>query len=265
MICNNVFNICIAHYILKIEIWSPEGLSLQVINTLIIWYISQTLYHSMYLNWTLRWIRLKWNYRSTPILKFQNRFNAEYVLPTYPITSRYCSYLSDIYFLCFFGYLVPSSSLLGLVTFVTYYFIDKVNILKRSSYHPNYSYFLAEKAIRMVQSSTLMFTLGNYLFAYILTGRRYNPVNLLAIIISVIYMMVIWGNKKRVKCFDDYVVYEEKSFTDCMSEDKFFDTYGSLNPATKLSSKDTRKRTYLGVTAPTYASPAKSTAPHEQA
>lgn len=77
--------------------------------------------------------------------------------------------------------------------------------------------------------------------------------------------MVVWGDKKRIRCFDDYVVYEEKSFTDCINEDKFFDTYGSLNPATKLSSKDRRKKVYLGVTAPANATPSKATAPEEQA
>lgn len=75
VIFNNVFNICLAHYILKIEVWSPEGLCQQVVNTLIVWYITQSMYHSMYLYWALRWIKLKLKYRTWPILKFQNRYN----------------------------------------------------------------------------------------------------------------------------------------------------------------------------------------------
>ena len=185
----------------------------------------------------IRWIKLKWKYRSTPILKFQNRYNAEYVLPTFPITSRYSSYLSDLYYLCFFSYLAPFSTVIGIPMFLTYYFIDKVNILKRSSFHPNYSYFLTDKVIHLAQSSTLLFTLGNYLFSFILTGVKYNPVNLISVVVSILYLMVVWGDKKRVRCFEDYIVYEEQSYSDCVNENKFFDTYNSLNPATKLSSQ----------------------------
>ena len=155
IICNQIINICVAHWILKIDIWSPEGLAIQVVSTLIIWYITQVLYHALYLSWFWRWLRLKWNHQRTPILKFQNRFNQDYQLPSFPMTSRYSSYLSDLYFLCFFGYLTPLCVLLGLVMFLSYYLVDRINVLKRSSFHPNYSFFLIDKVVHLAQSSVV--------------------------------------------------------------------------------------------------------------
>lgn len=58
----------------------------------------------------------------------------------------------------------------------------------------------------------------------------------MSVVISIAYIMIVWGNKRRIRCFEDYVVYEKLSYSDCIKDDKFFDTYSSLNPATKLGS-----------------------------
>ena len=48
----------------------------------------------------------------------------------------------------------------------------------------------------------------------------------------------------------EHTQYEKMSYSDCVKEAKFFHTYYSLNPATKLASNNRKNKQLIGVNEP---------------
>ena len=97
------------------------------------------------------------------------------------------------------------------------YFLDRINLLRRSSFHPNYSFSLARTAIRLLQTTVSIHAMGNFISGWIVKGTWYQPVNMIALMLTILYNIFIWGvvGNKRHPCFYTTALYENLTYTDC--------------------------------------------------
>lgn len=146
--------------------------------------------------------------------------------------------------------MVPFGSLVIIAIYLIQYFADKFFLLKYSSFHPTYSYALLKKCLILAETSVFAFALGNYLTSLMYHGRWFQPVNLFALGVSLIFTILVWIEPIRNLCVRSHTMYEQSSYSDCVQENKFFHTYYSLNPTTKLSSGNRKTKAYIGVNYP---------------
>lgn len=77
----------------------------------------------------------KWlKYRNkTEVSKFQRDLNQEYERAEFDVVDRYSYYILQIYACSFYAYLTPIATPCLVVTLVIQYWVDKLNLFKRSS------------------------------------------------------------------------------------------------------------------------------------
>lgn len=211
-----------------VGVWDRNGLAVQVFVIMVVALIIEMFLAIVNWPWLWRWISLKCKYRpAEPILEFQFIYNNEYELPDFKIAEKFNFYLWQSYFLSFYSYIVPASSIVGLIAIGAHYFIDRINLLKRSSFHPNYSFTLAKTASKLLQTTVFIHALGNFIEGWILKGTWYQPLNIVTLLITIIFMIFIWGvvANKIHPCFYTTHVYENITYTDADNQGKFFHSY----------------------------------------
>ena len=109
-------------------------------------------------------------------------------------------YVNKLFLISFFSYLVPYGSIMGVLFYLCRYAIDRVYLLKFSSFHPRYSYDLTQKAVTLASTSILIFAIGNYLNKWLYFGLWFQPVNLVSLVLAIIFTGLIW-NEKIAKLF----------------------------------------------------------------
>lgn len=159
-------------------------------------------------------------------------------------------YVNQLYFISFFAYLVPFGSIMGVAFYVARYIIDRIMLLKFSSFHPRFSYDLTQKATTLAGTSILVFAIGNYLNKWLYFGKFIQPVNMVSLLLAILYTIFIWIEKIRRIFTKSHTFYEKLSYTDCINKTNFFHTYNSLNPATKLANYGRTHVEYVGVQRP---------------
>jgi hypothetical protein len=125
--------------------------------------------------------------------------------------------------------LVPASSIIGLIAIGVHFFLDRINLLRRSSFHPNYSFALAKTSVRLLQTTVFVHAFGNFVSGWILKGTWYQPVNIITLMITIVFMIFIWGiiAKKIHPCFYSIVGYEQLTYSESDKLGKFFHSYQS--------------------------------------
>lgn len=84
---------------------------------------------------------------------------------------------------------------MGILFFICKYAIDRVYLLKFSSFHPRYSYDLTQKAVTLASTSVLLYAIGNYLNKWLYFGSWWQPVNLISLILATLFTGIIWHEK----------------------------------------------------------------------
>lgn len=86
---------------------------------------------------------------------------------------------------------------MGVFFYIARYTIDRIMLLKFSSFHPRYSYDLTQKAVTLAATSVLVFAIGNYLCKWLYFGKWVQPVNLISLGLASIFTAIIWIEKIR--------------------------------------------------------------------
>ena len=216
-------------------IWDRNGLAVQVLVIMVGVSLIEVLLNILNWRWVWRWLKLKFSHRpGEPILEFQVAYNEEYQLPEFDLAMKYNYYLWTAYFLAFFSYLVPASNIIGLIVLSLQYCIDRINLFRRSSFEPNYNFLLGRSAMRLFQTTIFVQALGNFISGWILKHTWYQPVNIISLMITILFVIFIWAivGNKRHPCYYFSTVFEQFTYTDCVSQGKFYHSYQSMNPAT---------------------------------
>lgn len=144
---------------------------------------------------------------------------------------------------------MPAGSIIGIIGIAANYFLDRINLLRRSSFHPNYSFSLSKTAIRLLQTTVFIHALGNFISGWIGKGTWYQPINIIALLITIAFMIFIWGivGNKPHPCYYSTTLYENLTYTECERQGKFFHSYQSENPATRNDDFNRMDEKYYGI------------------
>lgn len=164
IICNQIVNPFAVNLLLGNLIWRSNGLTSQIINLLTISIVLNLVRSIINPRNIWKWIQFKWNYwNAPPILRFQENYNEEVAHNRFEVYEKYMFYVNQLFLISFFAYLVPFGSLMGVGFYIARYTIDRVILLRFSSFHPRYSYDLTQRAVNLAATSILVFAIGNYL------------------------------------------------------------------------------------------------------
>ena len=242
LLISSFFNIVLSTMVvwkfMDVGVWDRNGLAVQVFVIMSAALIIEIFLSIVNWPWVWRWIYLKYKYRpAEPILEFQMNYNEEYELPDFKIAERYNFYLWQSYFLSFYSYLIPASSIIAIISIGAHYFLDRVNLFRRSSFHPNYNFLLSKTAARLFQTTVFIHALGNFIEGWIIKGTWYQPINIISLLITIAFMIFVWGivANKIHPCYYTTTEFENNTYTDASNSGKFFHSYQSENPASKNS------------------------------
>ncbi len=124
---------------------------------------------------------------------------------------------------------------MGLIAVGAHYFLDRINLFRRSSFHPNYSFVLAKTACRLFQTSVFIHALGNFIEGWIVKGTWYQPVNIISLMIAIAFIIFIWGivGDKVHPCYYTTKAFETTTYTEADNQGKFYHSYQCENPASR--------------------------------
>jgi hypothetical protein len=128
----------------------------------------------------------------------------------------------------FYCYLVPVGLLATAAIFGIQYWIDKVKLLKFSSEYKELGYFLSRVIFKVFEGSLLVFTVGNLIFSTVIYGEsRIDIINIISLGIAFVYTCIVMFASQTLerKLFDSYETFEKNSYSQCLSEEKFIETY----------------------------------------
>lgn len=115
------------------------------------------------------------------------------------------------------------------------YWIDKINLFKRSSLYENGNLAVSNHAVKVIQFS-LLFYAASWLFFSDLNQGKVSIKTFIGIGFAFLYVLFTLAAPQKLKRWmvgreaaSDKYIYDE-----CLSDGKFNDTYWSTNPATCL-------------------------------
>lgn len=168
---------------------------------------------------------------------FQIQLNEIYEKPHFEIAERYSYYIVQIFTASFYAYLAPIGILFLTVTFAVQYWVDKINLFRRSSALYDVDFVLSRNAIKLFESSLFVFAAGNFLFSMVMHHKYVNWVNVMGLVIAFVYVLVIVFMPTKIeKYFMDKEGYfpEHVTYSRCIKDKKFRQNYWTSNPATKF-------------------------------
>ncbi len=92
----------------------------------------------------------------------------------YDIGKRYAEILETIWFTFMYLSLIPMGSILTLIGIGFYYWVDKYNLLRRSSIHENVSGNFSIIALKMLDFILVLIPLGWIIFDYYIKTPKYS-------------------------------------------------------------------------------------------
>lgn len=122
---------------------------------------------------------------------FQLDLNKEIEKVEFDVVDRYSYYILQIYACSFYSYLAPIATPCLIVTFLAQYWIDKLNLLKRSTCKNQMDFALSRTMLKIFETSLFVFAAGNFIFSIVLHNNYVNPVNVASLIITGIYSCFI--------------------------------------------------------------------------
>ena len=97
---------------------------------------------------------------------FQIRINKIYELTEFDIAGRYSYYILQLFTISFYAYLIPIGSLAVGVIICFQYWVDKINMFKRSCNKYNFSYTFSQNIIIVGELSLLIYAIGTLIFSF---------------------------------------------------------------------------------------------------
>lgn len=131
-------------------------------------------------------IKVKLNYGKTDVP--QSKANKIMEYPEYYLGKRYAQIMKTMWFTIFYSYLIPIASIISLLGIVLYYFIDKYNLLRRSSLKQTMSNVISNRMMKVLDFSLLFLISGFILFD--LQIRNYVSIqSIVMFVIAVAYLV----------------------------------------------------------------------------
>ena len=132
---------------------------------------------------------------------FQRDLNYEYEHASFSLIEKYSKYLYLLLFVSFYANLTPIICPVFLVYMFLIYWVDKINLFKRSrlSYRTNFA--IARSAVKIMESSIFFFSLGSNLFYFFIFNQiSYFLIISLAIsfLFALFLLFVPYGLEKKV-------------------------------------------------------------------
>lgn len=81
---------------------------------------------------------------------------------------------------------------MGIIFYLIRYFIDRIMLLRKNSFHPSLTYNLTQRAMVLAETSIFVFALGNYVNKWLYFHKWLQPINLISLGIAAIYTILIW-------------------------------------------------------------------------
>lgn len=125
--------------------------------------------------------------------KFQIELNRQFQYIEFDIINRYVNYLVLVYASFFYAYLIPITIPFLAIIFFLQFWIDKINLFKRSSHPRNFSFFLTRIILKAFEASIFIFALGVFVFGIYIHNTPINILNLVTLGISIIYLWFLIG------------------------------------------------------------------------
>lgn len=107
---------------------------------------------------------------------------------SYDVGKRYAEILQSMWFTFLYVSLIPMGSVLTLVGIGFYYWVDKYNLLRRSSIKENVSGKLSVVAIKLLDLVLLFMPLGQIIFDHFLRGEC-QLVSCVTLVVAVVYIV----------------------------------------------------------------------------
>jgi hypothetical protein len=144
----------------------------------------------------------------------------------YDVGKRYAEVLESMWFTFLYVPLIPMGAFLTAIGTGLYYWVDKYNLLRRSSVKENVSGKLSITALTFLDLVLVFFALGQIIFDYFLR-HHVNTASIVQLVVAVIYICLPLN--KIIDIFNKENFYlEEKSYRD--AKDSFKDNYMDLHP-----------------------------------
>jgi hypothetical protein len=193
-------NTALIYYIISVfadkdndDLLSASGLVYQITSLIttsgIIQIFSNLAYPSAIMNDFFLW----WNHtrhEGEEIQLYQVHLNKAYEKAEFDIAARYAYYLLQLYTVSFYAYIVPITVPAIIIILILQYWVDKVNLFRRSSLYYEMHYSLSRDIGKMAELSILMFAGGATFFSYKVHGGV-PKVILAALIIAAVYSLVV--------------------------------------------------------------------------
>ena len=233
---NTALSYCIISLLIDHNIWSRSGILVQVGILFIFTAVVQIITNIIYLPSVKRlWTLSNYN-RGAPIPRYQDRFNREYALPEFDLGGRFAYFLLQLFLISFFSYVIPLCVPLTLLVFIVHYYLDRINLFSRSSMNEHFGLGALRTMYKLMESSILVFALGNAFWSGFFHIPVSRPLNIIAISIAVFYVAWIWlvpfASEVKVICYRPR--FEMLSYDECLRSNRFEQTYRMMNPATNL-------------------------------
>ncbi len=107
----------------------------------------------------------------------------------YDIGKRYAEVLESIWFTFLYVSLIPMGSFLTLIGIGLYYWVDKYNLLRRSSIHENVSGKLALFSMTLLDLILIFMPLGEIIFDHYIR-KHVNTGPIVCLILGIIYVLL---------------------------------------------------------------------------
>lgn len=189
---NTAISFCLVSIIVDKHIWARGGIIMQITVLFFFTAVIQVISNLIFLPSLKRqWVLSNYS-RSTPVPRYQDRFNKEYALPDFDMGGRFVYYLLQLFLISFFSYVIPLSVPLVLVVFIIHYFIDRVNLYYRSSNNETYGLDTLRTMYKLMETSVLLFAVGNAFWSGFFGIPMWRPLSIAAVSIAVFYVAYIW-------------------------------------------------------------------------
>lgn len=127
------------------------------------------------------------------INKFQTELNRDFQYPKFDIVNRYVNYIIIVFTASFYAYLIPATIPILVIIFFIQFWIDKLNLFKRSSHPHNFSFYLTRNILKIFEASVFIFGLGTLVFGFYIHASLFNILNIICFGISTLYLWFLLG------------------------------------------------------------------------
>jgi hypothetical protein len=169
--------------------------------------------------------RIKYNSKmpQETVDKFQVQLNHEFQYVKFDMINRYVNYLTLLFTAVFYAYMIPVTVPLLVLIFFLQYWLDKLNLFRRSSLPRNFGFILTRHILKLFESSIFVFGVGTYILGTFFHSSLLNILNLVTLGVALLYLWFLVGSSLKLerKVFGSYESSQSALYDDCGGEGKF--------------------------------------------